>query len=212
MDHIVQIRQQIAVASTNHKNLSTNLFDCQSRREKLLSQKEQIDVPDMEELAFLKQEKAEAEQQLEELRFTEESQRDLVPEFEESCIEIEKRLKECNAACIQEEARLLALKQIQEKTQGTGKAQGWLEKHGLSDFHPLWQDIQIETGWETALESVLMERIFAAGIVVTGLDRVFSERQTAVENVFLLRILKTGCVKKRLATVRIFLVKDSIPE
>lgn len=59
-DHIVQIRQQIAVASTNHKNLSTNLFDCQSRREKLLSQKEQIDVPDMEELAFLKQEKAEA--------------------------------------------------------------------------------------------------------------------------------------------------------
>lgn len=133
-DHIVQIRQQIAVASTNHKNLSTNLFDCQSRREKLLSQKEQIDVPDMEELAFLKQEKAEAEQQLEELRFTEESQRDLVPEFEESCIEIEKRLKECNAACIQEEARLLALKQIQEKTQGTGKAQGWLEKHGLSVF------------------------------------------------------------------------------
>lgn len=72
----------------------------------------------MEELAFLQQEKAEAEQQLEELRFTEESQRDLVPEFEESCIEIEKRLKECNAACIQEEARLLALKADSGKNAG----------------------------------------------------------------------------------------------
>lgn len=183
-DHVVQIRQQIAVASTNHKNLTTNLFDCQSRREKLLSQKEQIDVPDMEELAFLHQEKAEAEQQLEELRFMEESQRDLVPELEESCLEIGKRLEECNAVCLQEEARLLALKQIQEKTQGTGKAQGWLEKHGLADFHPLWQDIRIETGWETALESALMERIFARGLSSLDWTESFLKDKPPVKTCF----------------------------
>ena len=81
-DRIVEIRQQIAVASANHKNLTTSLIDCQSRREKLVSQKERMYIPDMEELAVLQQEKAEAEQQLEELRFTEESHRDLVPEYE----------------------------------------------------------------------------------------------------------------------------------
>ena len=183
-DRVVQIRQQIAVASTNHKNLTASLFDCQSRREKLLSQKEQIDVPDMEELAFLRQEKAEAEQLLEELRFTEESQRDLLPEFEEICLETEKRLEECNAICIQEEARLLALKQVQEKTQGTGKAQDWLSKHGLADFHPLWQDIRIHTGWETALESVLMERIQARGLSTLDWTESFLKDKPPVKTCF----------------------------
>ena len=163
-NRIVQIRQQIAVASTNHKNLTASLTDCESRREKLLSRKKQIDVPDKEELDFLRQEKAEIEQQLEELRFTEETQRDLVPDYEANQLEIRKRLDECYGICIQEEARLGALKQIQDKTRGTGKAQDWLEKHGLADFVPLWHDIQIETGWETALESVLMERISALGL------------------------------------------------
>ena len=163
-DRIVQIRQQIAVASTNHKNLTASLTDCELRREKLLSRKKQIDVPDRKELDFLQQEKAEIEQQLEELRFTEEAQRDLVPDYEANHLEIRKRLDECYGICIQEEARLGALKQIQDKTRGTGKAQDWLEKHGLADFVPLWHDIQIETGWETALESVLMERISALGL------------------------------------------------
>ena len=138
----------------------------------------------MEELAFLRQEKAEAEQLLEELRFTEESQRDLLPEFEEICLETEKRLEECNAICIQEEARLLALKQVQEKTQGTGKAQDWLSKHGLADFHPLWQDIRIHTGWETALESVLMERIQARGLSTLDWTESFLKDKPPVKTCF----------------------------
>lgn len=163
-DRIVQIRQQIAVASTNHKNVITSLLDCQLRRDRLVSQKEQIDAPDMEELALLQQEKAEAGQELEALRLTEEMQRERVPEYEEKCLAVQNRLEEWSAICMQEEARLDALKQIQEKTQGTGKAQAWLDKHGLADFHPFWHDVQIEAGWETALESVLMERIQALGL------------------------------------------------
>ena len=183
-DRVVQIRQQIAVASANHKNLTESLFDCQSRREKIKVQKERIDVPDLEELAFLQQEKAEAEQHLEELRFTEESQRDLVPELEENVLEVRKRLDDCSANCIQEEARLNALKQIQEKTQGAGKAQSWLEKHGLGDFHPLWHDIRIETGWEMALESVLMERIRALGMSALEWTESFLKDMPPVKTCF----------------------------
>ena len=41
------------------------------------------------------------------------------------------------------------------------KLQPWLSKHGLEQLQPLWQKLHVQTGWETALESVLRERIAA---------------------------------------------------
>ena len=56
------------------------------------------------------------------------------------------------------EARLSALRQLQERVQTQGKVQPWLQKHELDKLPRLWQKLHIETGWETALESVLRER------------------------------------------------------
>ena len=38
----------------------------------------------------------------------------------------------------------------------------WLSKHRLDSLPRLWQGIQIEKGWEDALEAVLRERLNSA--------------------------------------------------
>jgi chromosome segregation protein len=45
--------------------------------------------------------------------------------------------------------------------QTEGKLKPWLAKHGLDGLQGLWTQVHIEPGWETALESVLRERLNA---------------------------------------------------
>src|SRR5204863_1248451 len=58
-------------------------------------------------------------------------------------------------------ARLDALRALQEKVQTEGKLKPWLAKHGLDGLQGLWTRVHIESGWETALESALRERLGA---------------------------------------------------
>ena len=59
------------------------------------------------------------------------------------------------------EARSQALSALQAKIgQGKDSAQ-WLQEHGLATAHRLWQGLDIEPGWEDALEAVLRERLDA---------------------------------------------------
>src|SRR5262249_22223592 len=50
------------------------------------------------------------------------------------------------------------------------KIQPWLDKHELAALPRLWKKLHIESGWETALEAVLRERI--AALEVSNLDWV----------------------------------------
>jgi chromosome segregation protein len=70
-------------------------------------------------------------------------------------------LRAAEAKLAQIEARIQALRQIQERAQSQERVGPWLGKHGLSSLGRLWQKLRIEEGWETALESVLRERVEA---------------------------------------------------
>ena len=39
----------------------------------------------------------------------------------------------------------------------------WLARHGLDGLSRLWQKLRIDAGWETAIESVLRERVTSKG-------------------------------------------------
>ena len=62
------------------------------------------------------------------------------------------------------EARVQALTQIQDRIARSENMQGWLAGHHLGDARRLWQDIEIEAGWEDALEAVLRERLNGIGL------------------------------------------------
>jgi chromosome segregation protein len=58
-------------------------------------------------------------------------------------------------------ARHDALAQLQAKVAQSGEIGDWLKARGLAAAKPLWQSIQVEAGWETAVEAVLRERFSA---------------------------------------------------
>ncbi|MEO7726951.1 MAG: chromosome segregation protein SMC, partial [Burkholderiales bacterium] len=61
-------------------------------------------------------------------------------------------------------ARIDALTQLQDRIARSETMQGWLAAHDLNAARRLWQDIEIEAGWEDALEAVLRERLNAIGL------------------------------------------------
>ncbi len=59
------------------------------------------------------------------------------------------------------EARIGALRQLQERAESQARVLPWLARHGLGSLARLWQKLRIDAGWETAVESVLRERVNA---------------------------------------------------
>src|SRR5690606_23615786 len=57
------------------------------------------------------------------------------------------------------DARLAALTKLQEDVQKQGALEPWLAHHELNSLGRLWQKLHVDAGWETALESVLRERM-----------------------------------------------------
>ncbi|MCX7962419.1 MAG: chromosome segregation protein SMC [Burkholderiales bacterium] len=53
------------------------------------------------------------------------------------------------------------LVQVQAQAEANAPLAEWLERKGLAALPRLWQRIRIEPGWETAVESVLRERLHA---------------------------------------------------
>ncbi|HTP63222.1 MAG TPA: chromosome segregation protein SMC [Burkholderiales bacterium] len=59
------------------------------------------------------------------------------------------------------DAQLATLKQVQAAAEEDAPLHEWLERHQLAALPRFWQKIRIDHGWETAVESVLRERLHA---------------------------------------------------
>ena len=70
-------------------------------------------------------------------------------------------LRDALARASKVEARIQALTQLQERVRTQGRTVPWLQRHGLDRLKRLFQRLRIEPGWETAVESVLRERVQA---------------------------------------------------
>jgi len=61
-------------------------------------------------------------------------------------------------------AQLATLRQIQADAEDSAPLREWVERHGFGSVSRLWQKLRIDPGWETAVESVLRERLHALEI------------------------------------------------
>ena len=84
-----------------------------------------------------------------------------LPEIEAQLRLSRERLQTAHRAFAETRARRDALQQLQSRVQQNGKIGDWLARRGLTDAAPLWRAIQVEPGWETAVEAVLRERLAA---------------------------------------------------
>jgi len=165
---IMQVQQQIELESAHQRNAGNVLSGLAVRRERLLQEKGGLNVPDATHLENLRLQLEEKQQALEESKAQLEEAQEQHPKLEDERRQAQQQVNTETTANAQLEARLHALKQLQESVQSQGKVQPWLEKHELNGLPRLWQKLHIDAGWETALEAILRER--TAALEMSNLD------------------------------------------
>jgi chromosome segregation protein len=158
---VASVQQQIQVLAAESRNIDDQRRQFNARRERLDGERRQLAAPDMDRLAELKTQYSVAEeaQGVADARLHELN--DQVPALDEDRRGKQEQVNAESGKQADLSARLDALRALQEKVQTEGKLKPWLAKHGLEGLQGLWTKIHIETGWETALESALRERINA---------------------------------------------------
>lgn len=165
---IMQAQQKIELESAHQRNASNILAGLVQRRERLAQEQNGLSLPDTAHLSNLKMQMEEKQAQLDEASAQLDHARERQPVLEQERRDAQELANTESANHAQFEARLSALKQLQESVQTEGKVAPWLNKHELGGLPRLWQKLHIEPGWETALESVLRER--TAALEVSNLD------------------------------------------
>jgi chromosome segregation protein len=153
--------QRLEVELTNKSHAQRALQAIAQRRERLREETGGQDAPDAldlaekeEELSLLREELAGDQDHLQQL------QQEL-PQLEATRKQVQGDIQRIERELAAGQARRAALEQMQARTQESGKLPEWLRRHGLENAPPLWQQIHVDAGWESAVEAVLRERLKA---------------------------------------------------
>ncbi len=165
---IMQVQQRIELASAHQRNAANILTGLAGRRERLQQERNSLNLPDSATLDNLRMQQEEKQLALEEQTMLLEDATERQEAVEQERKDAHAQVQQESSASAQLEARLAALRQVQDRVQTQGKVQPWLEKHELSSLPRLWQKLDIEEGWETALEAVLRER--SGALEMSNLD------------------------------------------
>ncbi len=165
---IMQAQQQLELEAAHQRNAANILNSLATRRERLQQEKNSLQAPDEGHLQDLRQQLEEKQMALEEVRYQLESAQEQQVQAEDERKQAQALSQSEHSKQAQLDARLQALRQLQENVQTKGKVQPWLKKHELDTLPRLWQKLHIEPGWESALEALLRER--TAALEVSNLD------------------------------------------
>ncbi|GMV46470.1 MAG: chromosome partition protein Smc [Pseudomonadota bacterium] len=171
---VAQVQQRIQVLAAESRSVDEQARGLQQRRERLAGERQGLAAPDLARLEQLRRdERAAAERR--------EAAEARLAELAEQAPALDAERREAQAGAAREAARgadigarLEALRALQEKVRSGGKLGPWLERQGLAGLQGLWTQVHIESGWETALEAALRERLNALAVGRLDLVRAFA--------------------------------------
>ncbi|KDR43311.1 chromosome segregation protein SMC [Caballeronia glathei] len=167
---IAQTEQALKLEAAHQRNADQQLQQLQQRHERLKTEAGGLDAPDEAQLEEMRMQFAEHQEMLAEAQARLAGAQETLPRLDGERRAAQERVQAESAQIHQLEARLAALRQLQENVQTEGKIQPWLDKHELGGLPRLWKKLHVEAGWETALEAALRERMTA--LEVSNLDWV----------------------------------------
>jgi len=156
--------QELQLERARLEHAQKNLAQLAQRSHRLREENAALVVPDTGKLEHLRQRAAELDTQCRKERNRLESEEESIAQLEEVLRGQDTVLDSAVQQVTALEARITALKQIQDRIARSQEMQGWLATHHLDSAHRFWQDLEIETGWEDALEAVLRERLNGIGL------------------------------------------------
>jgi chromosome segregation protein len=150
---------RLAEADTGHAVRA--LENLVQRRTRLEQDRQSLGAPDPALLAASQENERCAEAALAVAQEHLASLQTRVPEAEGRVRAAREALQAAHRSLTETRARHDALAQLQARVAQSGEIGDWLKERHLADAKPLWQAIQVEAGWETAVEAVLRERFSA---------------------------------------------------
>ncbi len=161
-------RQAVQIEETHRAHAERALQALQVRRGRLTQERNALPRFDADSLSEKEEELAEAAMRLESARATQEALEEQVPDAEQARREASRAVQAAQEHVTRTEARLAALRQMQNRLDHNHKLQSWLEQRGLDGLPRLWQSLTVREGWDDALESILRERLDT--VLVDSLD------------------------------------------
>ena len=165
---LARVEQSLALVAQTQRDSDRQLQALEMRRERLRQELQGVEAPDQDALERLTGDKLVAEESLEEAQGALAELEDKLPEADARRAQAQQQAQAEAETLARLDARLNALLRLQEDVQKKGALEPWLAKHELTSLARLWQKLQVEPGWETALEAVLNERM--TGLEVRNLD------------------------------------------
>ncbi|MDP5239519.1 chromosome segregation protein SMC [Uliginosibacterium sp. 31-16] len=180
-----QIEQHVRVEDTKRIASERALEALAQRRSRMEAERAGLRPEDEAALAALELEVAELVAQQQEAELLLGSQQEQLEEAQAALLSGQAALQAASSALTQQRARLDALRGLQSSLRDQGDLAGWLRAAGLADEARVWQSLQVDAGWELAVEAVLRERIAAIGPLTGDLAAVTA--QAAPSSIVLLR-------------------------
>jgi chromosome segregation protein len=156
---IARAEQSLQVEQTTLAHLGRVLQQLEQRSERLTGELGQLAEPDPGRVAELQAQSESADAGLARLADEIAAAEGELPSREAAQRAALESLQQLERDRSTLEGRLSTLKRIQERVEENEQIQDWLDRHALAALPRLWQKITVEPGWETAVESVLRERL-----------------------------------------------------
>ena len=160
-DKIALTEQGVRVAETRRDSVGTTLKQLAARQERLQQELAGIRAPTTDPLREVEEQLAVETRDLS-------GKQTALTALQQAVEALQLRQRETADAWQRDskalgdlEARSQALSALQAKIGHGQDIDGWLADHGLAKARRLWQSLDIERGWEDALEAVLRERLDA---------------------------------------------------
>jgi len=160
-ENLASIDQRLASLGERVKAITSQVEELKGRDTRLEAELAGMRRPDAEALQMAIDRHAMAQRKLDEARQKAGEAQQRVPAADEARNTAQQQIQSANQELAQTEAKLTALTALQASVQAQGKIGPWLESKGLKKSKRLWQELKVESGWESALESVLRERLAA---------------------------------------------------
>ncbi|SNX28281.1 condensin subunit Smc [Polynucleobacter meluiroseus] len=160
-DGLAVIEQRLASLGERVRSTTAQLEETKGRDSRLTRELDGLRRPDAEALQMAVDRHAMAQRKVDEAKQKAGETQQRVPTADAARSAAQQQIGVANQDLAQTEAKLTALTALQASVQAQGKIGPWLEGKGLKESKRLWQELKVESGWETALESVLRERLAA---------------------------------------------------
>ncbi len=154
-------QQRLQAEAERQRNLGQQRQAVEQRMQRLQAERRQLASPDGARLLELEQQHVALRTACERAQAAFDEGQQRVPRLQAERQRAQQQAQEAAATLTATTARMQALKALQEKVLTEGRLQPWLARHGLESMARLWSRIQVEPGWEDALEAALRERLAA---------------------------------------------------